>query len=265
MFLLKKFISWFLLPVPLMLEFFIVGWLLRRYTRFKRTGAALKVCSLLLFLAFGYGVGDGYLYSLEYRYPPFDPTPDQREELRGAAVVVLGQGLTAESGLPIRHREGRVFTLRLLEGMRVAKQIPDSHLIVSMAGNASEQDKRAYLDDFAAELSFPTNRLSMLTAARDTREEVALSLALIRDRAPAPEQALPPVLVATSASHIPRAILLFQKSGLTPLAAPCDYQMREKKGWLDITRFDILSGGRLMDIENALHEGIGLIYTSVFL
>jgi len=263
MFFLKKFISWFLLPVPLLLECFVAGWLLRRYSRFKKTGTALKVFALVLFLAFGYGIGDGYLYSLERRYPPFDLSPERCAALRGVVVVVLGQGLPAQSDLPLRSRENRAFMLRLFEGMRVAKSIPDSHLIVSMAGAATDSEKQAFLDDFSGFLAFPTNRISMVTTARDTREEVALVYTVISNKVSVSGQAWPATIVATSASHIPRSLLLFKKVGMTPIAAPCDYLMREKKGWLDLSRLKILDGGGLMTIETTLHEAIGLLYGSL--
>lgn len=264
MFFLKKFISGFLMPVPLVLEFLITGWLLSRYSRFKRTGTALKVLALLLFLAFGYGIGDGYLYSLERRYPPFERTPEQCEQLRGAMVVVLGQGLPTQSDLLLRHRENRAFMLRLLEGMQIAKRIPDSHLIVSMAGAASEQDKRMFLDDFAGALSFPTNRVSMVTTARDTKEEVAFSCAVISNRISKAGQAWPATVVATSASHIPRSVLLFERMGVTPVTAPCDYLICEQREWLDLSRIrGGLSGGQLLNAEVTFHEGIGLIYETI--
>ena len=265
MFFLKKFISWFLMPVPLMLEFFIVGWLLRRYSRFKKTGTALKGFSVALFLALGCGLGDGYLYNLERRYPPFDPTPEQCEQLRGAVVVVLGQALEADSDLPIRYREGGVFMLRLFEGIRVAKCIPDSHLLVSMAGDATESEKRAFLDEFADTLSFPRGRVSMVTTARDTGEEVTLAYAAIRERvSSAGGGAWPAMVVATSASHIPRSVLLFQKVGMTPIAAPCDYQNHGKQGIFSMLRLRILDGGQLLKAQRTFHEGIGLVYASIF-
>jgi len=264
MFFLKKFISWFLLPMPLILEFFIMGWVLHRYSRFKKMGTALKIFSLLLFLSFGYGIGDGYLYNLERRYPPFERTPEECEQLRGGVVVVLGQGLPVGSDLPVRYRENHVFTLRLLEGVRVAKCIPDSHLIVSMAGNATESEKRVFLDDFANLFAFPTNRVSMVTTARDTREEVALAYAVISNQVSASGQAWPAIVVATSASHIPRSLLIFQKAGLNPIAAPCGYQIRKKEGWLDRSRLRILNWERLLNIQSTLHEGFGLVYESIF-
>ena len=241
-----------------------MGWLLNRYSRFKKTGTGLKVCSLILFLAFSYGIGDGYLYHLERRYPPFDLAPEQCEHLRGGVVIVLGQGLADTSDLPIRYRGGSTFMMRLLEGMRVAKCIPDSHLVVSMAGDATNREKQVFLDDFCDTVVFPTNRVSMVTAARDTREEVALACAAIKNRRFSTGDAWPAIVVATSASHIPRSMLLFQKAGMTPIAAPCNYQIHAKKGLFDISRLRILDGGQFMQIQRTFHEGLGLVYTSMF-
>jgi hypothetical protein len=50
---------------------------------------------------------------------------------------------------------------------------------------------------------------------------------------------------------------------MTPVAAPCDYQIREKKGWLDVSRIRLLGSGGLVNIENTLHESIGLVYESI--
>ena len=132
-----------------------------------------------------------------------------------------------------------------------------------MAGSATENEKQAFLDDFAGKLSFPPHRMSMVTTARDTREEVALACAAISNTFSGAGQAWPVTIVATSASHIPRSLLLFNKVGVMPIAAPCDYQIREKEGWFDISRIKILNGNRLMNIQVTLHEGIGLIYTSL--
>lgn len=253
------------MPIPLVLEFFIVGWLLHRYSRFKKTGTVLKVFALLLFLSFGYGIGDGYLYSIERRYPPFEPTPEQCEQLRGGVVVVLGQGLPVESDLPLRYRENYAFMLRLFEGVRVAKCIPDSHLIVSMAGKTPESTKQAFLNEFMDAMTFPTNRVSMVTTGKDTREEVALACAVISNRISGTGLAWPTTIVATSASHIPRSLLLFQKVGvMSPIAAPCGYIIRGREGWLYRSRMMILDGGRLMNAESTLHEGIGLVYETIF-
>jgi hypothetical protein len=70
MFEIKKMISQFLMPVPVVTVVFLVGWGLVQFSRYRRTGRVLQGLALLLFVAFAYGVGtDRYLYRLERRYP----------------------------------------------------------------------------------------------------------------------------------------------------------------------------------------------------
>ena len=178
---LKKFISQFLMPMPLVCECFLLGWVLYRFTKYKKTGRFFTLLSLLFFLLFGYGFGRTYLYNLERQYPPFEPTPEQCEALRGTPIVVLGQGMPEKSDLPIRYQNNPVFERRLFEGVRVAKLIPDSHLIVSMAGDASNSVKQIALDDYMQRFNFPTNRVAMFTTARDTSEEAKLANARMRE------------------------------------------------------------------------------------
>jgi hypothetical protein len=128
-FFLKRFISQFMMPVPLVIGLFALGWVLGRFPRFKRTGNTLKVLAGCLFLIFGCGWGTSYLYRHERFFPPFDPSVAQRESLRGVDVVVLGQTFAEESDLPVRYRANASLMLRLLEGVRVAKLIPESRLL----------------------------------------------------------------------------------------------------------------------------------------
>ena len=232
LFFLKKFIAQFLMPMPLVCEAFILGWILQHFTKYKKTGKCFSFLALLFFLLFGYGFGRSYLYNLERRYPPFDPTPEQCEALRGA-VVVLGQGMPEKSDLPIRYQNNPVFERRIFEGIRVAKLIPDSQLLVSMAGVASICAKQTFLNEYMAQVNFPTNRVSMFTTARDTADEAQQAINVIEkqrsydltyartfDRTNVRTNA---VVLATSASHMFRAMTIFQKKGLHPIASPCDY------------------------------------------
>jgi uncharacterized SAM-binding protein YcdF (DUF218 family) len=248
---LKNLIAPFLMPVSVVLELFILGWLLRRFTRFKRTGLSIILLAAVLFLAFGFGCADVYLCRLERQYPPLQPTPAQCETLRGATVVVLGQGIMSTSDLDLRYRGNATFQLRLQEGIRVCRLIPDSRLLVSMAGGASDADKSAYLATYAGEAGLSTNRVRLFTGARDTPDEARLAIQL------APTNT---VILATSAAHLPRAMTIFRKQGVTPVPAPCDYQclqVTKRWGW------QFLSLPRAEGFEHAeilAHEWFGACY-----
>jgi len=295
----KKFISQFLMPMPLVCECFILGWILVRFTQYKKTGRFFTLLSLILFLLFGYGFGSTYLYNLERRYPSFDPTPEQCEALRGTPVVVLGQGMSGESDLPLRYQNNPVFERRLFEGVRVAKLIPESQLIISMAGVATNTIKQLFLDEYMAFVNFPTNRVSMFTSARDTSEEAKLAKNCLIALLPycvigTPGQAVDHfeplesmstnkeqayslrvitqsrnkaiLLLTTSASHLPRAMKIFEKAGFQPIPAPCDYTDAEppENKFASWYQWPLPSSKKFDHSERAFYEWLGNLYESLF-
>jgi len=325
------------MPMPLVCECLLLGLILTRFTQYKKTGKAFCFLAFTLFLAFGYGWGRTYLYNLERRYPAFESTPEQCEAYRGANIVVLGQGMPESSDLPLRYQNNEVFDRRLLEGVRVAKLIPESRLIISMAGEASDTIKQLFLDEYMTLVNFPTNRVSMFTTARDTSEEAALAKKVISNQCsviseqksegrdqksegrsqrseirdqrltneltnyrtnefPPTSDLRPPtsnlqsptadlrpltslaitntlthyrtnaLLLATSASHIPRAMKIFQKAGMDPIAAPCDYTDVEKpaNAWKTWYLPPMPEGRNIKNSERALYEWLGNIFISLF-
>ncbi|MDD5704294.1 MAG: ElyC/SanA/YdcF family protein [Kiritimatiellae bacterium] len=246
--LLKRILGQFLMPLPLVLELFLLGWMIRHWTRFKRTGSLLRLLSGVLFLAFGYGIGNNALYRLERQYPPFDPTPAQCERLRGCDIVVLGQGLAPDSDLPVRFRDNDVFRARMMEAARVARLIPDSRLLISMAGLSPSADKQVALEEYAAQYRFGPERLAMFTDARDTAEETARALSLARTNV---------LILVTSASHLPRALRLFAQHGSHPLPASCDYAIREPSPPYTLSRLPLPTTRNWLNTERYFHEMLG--------
>lgn len=252
---LKRLIAQFIMPVPFVIELFVLGWLLQRFTRFRRTGTSLKVIAGCLFLAFAYGWGGTFLYRLERQYPPFDPTPEQCERLRGCDVVVLGQGMAENSDIPVRFRDTATFMQRLLEGVRVNRLIPESRLLVSMAGDASVSDKNLFLDEYAKTVGVPRERFAILDGAHDTSEEARFAMATTHTNV---------LIIVTSASHIPRAVRIFEKTSAHPIPAPCDY-VRLSPGWnkFSFSALPLPSSSGLNYANTAAHEWMGTVYESI--
>jgi uncharacterized SAM-binding protein YcdF (DUF218 family) len=247
----KRFISQFLMPVPLVLELFVLGWWLRRFPRHRRAGTALIVLAGGLFLGFGYGLGGSYLYRHERQFVPFSPDASQSERLRGADVAVLGQTFADESDLPVRYRAYAAMLLRLQEGVRVARIVPESRLLVSMAGPASEKDKTAFLDEYAVMSGIARSRFVMLTGALDTADEARL----VGEKA-----GTNALILATSAAHMPRAMSIFRRKGLRPIPAPCDYQMISDRRMWKWTALPLPSGDGFVRSEGAVYEWLGSLY-----
>jgi uncharacterized SAM-binding protein YcdF (DUF218 family) len=252
---LKRFIAQFLMPVPLVIEVFVLGWVLGRFTRFKRTGTVCKVLAGCLFLAFSYGLGSSYIWRIERQYPPFDPTPVQCEQLRGSEVLVLGQGMVAESDLPLRYRVNATFYQRLLEGVRISRLIPESRIIVSMPGDASSLDKAQFVEDYAQTVGVPRSRFEIIGGARDTSEEVRMALNIARTNT---------LIVATSATHIPRALELVRSLSGHPIAAPCDYTRQSAtSSEINLSNLPLPSSHGFELSKRAAHEWMGSMYEAL--
>lgn len=273
----KKFISQFLMPVPLVFELLLAGCLLVAFSRHKKVGRGLITAALGLFLAFGYGVGaHRYIFHLERRYQPLDSKASTCELLKGSAVVVLGQGLPTSSDLPLRHQLTASFLQRLHEGVHLYRLIPDSTMYVSLAGDSGVVHKNRILDEYARENMLTRSGIHLISAARDTADEARLAADMIRTNR---------IVIVTSAAHMPRAVKIFEKefkrrgttcalSGPTGeetakvmlVPAPCDYiytseidSWAKPKLWL----LPLPSSDGFARTQHALYEGLGNLYETL--
>lgn len=203
------------MPLPLVVASLLIGFWLCRQTKYKRVGKGIMLTAAVFGLAVGYGLFDSFLYRLERCYPVFNPTVEVCESLRGASILVLGQGMPVQSDLPVMFQNNVTFMARLLEGVRVAKLVPESRLLVSIAGEASVDVKQQFLDEYAQLVDFPRKRIVLISTARDTDDEVRDALVQ--------GQSSKPLIIASSALHVPRAIQLATRMGVVAIGAPCDF------------------------------------------
>ena len=278
MFFLKKAISQFLMPMPFIVLLFILGLICVRFCREKRIGRCVISVAALLFLLFGYGVGmENYLYRLERLYPSVELNDMGWESLNGSAIIVLGCGMPKESDLNIRYRTGAGFQMRLQEGVRLYRKIPNSMMIVSIAGDADVKTKESFLDDYAQEHKLNRKSVFLVPSARDTSDEARLSIDMI-----SPNK----LVIVTSATHIPRAVKIFAKElknqnilyemnpivkdecclkdeqeRVSLLPAPCDFLITaptERRFELWALPFPSLDGFNLS--HRAIYEFLGNLY-----
>jgi uncharacterized SAM-binding protein YcdF (DUF218 family) len=160
-------------------------------------------------------------------------------------VVVLGGGLTEAHGVPAASRLSETSLARLVEGVRLVRELPQAKLLFSV-GEANEPE---VLADLVVSLGVPRDRLVMEHQTRDTGEQArALAPLLGRDA----------FILVTSAVHLPRSVRLFQGQGLDPIPQPAGYLGRGR-GEFGIYRFLPNSFG-LVRSERAWHEYLGLAW-----
>jgi len=250
----KKLISRFFFPVPLVLELLILGLVLQRFSKWKRTGKGLLVAGVLLLAIFGYNLGtEPVLRSIERKFPPL--TIEIAKSLPAKTdILVLGQGLSDELGLPANSRIGEVYLARIIEAVRVSRMMPNSRILVSVAGYSSADDKTNFLEGIAEIMGIENARLVLLDGARDTADEIDMALGQARSEC---------LVVVSSASHLPRAIKMFEGRGVTTVPAPCAYRVLDVADgpWSPLELFP--NARNLVSAENAIYEVMGNLWVRV--
>ncbi len=210
MFLLKKIVSRFLFPLPICMELLLLGLILLWFTRRQRTGKALVTCGAILLLGLSNGItSDALLRPLEHRYPPLAVSQAGAVAPGLKYIVVLGGFGDHDRDVPITSHISPDQMVRLIEGVSLHRAIPGSKLILSGGDDCAEGMTR-----IAEALGVSPEDTLRLAEPRDTEEES-------RQIAPIVESQR--FILVTSASHMPRAIGLFRRRGMHPIAAPTDF------------------------------------------
>ena len=209
LFFLKKFIGGLLLPLPLLLIVIGVAILLLWFTRWQRTAKTLLTAGWLALLLLSLQpVADGLLKPIEDRYPTWQGEP------KAQYIVILGGGYTwnpqwAPSSNLINNSLPRV-----TEGIRLWQANPGAKLIFTGARAIGNPVSTAEAGARVAEsLGVPRDAIVTLDTPKDTEEEAAAVAKMTGDT---------PFLLVTSASHLPRAMIFFQRQGLKPIPAPAN-------------------------------------------
>ncbi len=214
-FYLKKTLSRVFFPVPLCLGILVAGIVcLWFFPHRQKLGKVLVSIGTILLFAFSWGpVSSRLLGPIEHEYPSLDP--DGLDPDAGYAILVLGQGMSQDSRLPPGQRVNETFMARLVEGIRVFRKLSkrevEVELFVSMSGLAPVGDKRAFLQTFAETVALNPGEFQFFTDGKDTEEELAATAR----RCPGAR-----IVVVSSASHIPRAMMICRRLGIEAIAAP---------------------------------------------
>ena len=218
MFLFKKIVSQFLMPLGasalLMLAGVLLLWLARRR---QTLGKALVTAGLALLLVSSYvWPAAALLRPLERTYPafdlamPLDPAPQ--------FVLVLGSGNISDAALPLTSQLDEAAVVRLVEGLRIYHRYPGSKLIVSGGDYYDLQAHATLQAQLARELGVPGADIILLTEPDDTEQEAAQA---------APIVGAAPLVLVTSASHMKRAVAIFRAAGMNPVPAPTVHRIKD--------------------------------------
>ncbi len=224
MFLLKKVVSRLFFPLPVCLEILLIGLILLWFSRRQKAGKVLiSLGVMLLLLLSNASFSNLFLRPLEERYPPLlwaagNGAPRGLENVE--FIVVLGGSASPDPEIPLESQLDEVTLVRLLEGIRLLRQMPGRKIILSGGKVFASIPSAELMARLAKELGVDRNDILVESESRDTSDEARLISSMVGPK---------PFILVTSASHMPRAMALFRKMGMNPFPAPTDYQARHEK------------------------------------
>jgi uncharacterized SAM-binding protein YcdF (DUF218 family) len=199
----------------------VTGAVLMRFTQRRRLGRGLIFAGGLWLLACtNAGIGTWMVRGLEGTFPAQPAlsadTPLPPSLARCGFVAVLGGGHTYVPGWPANNQLSPSALARIVEGVRLVRQMPQARLIVS--GPVNERvggpTHARMLAEVAVSLGVPPDRIVEIDTAHDTEEEAGAIRLIAGDHS---------VAVVTSAWHLPRAMALCRGQKIDAVACPADY------------------------------------------
>jgi len=225
MFLFSKILPQLFFPLTLYMILALVGTALLWSSVRRRTGRIIVTVALLMLALFAYGwVANPFLESLETQYPAYPNEPAQEDI---DYVVVLGAGNTSDGSLPPTSRVDSDSLIRLVEGIRIFRMHPGSRLLLSGGANFDPVPVGKAMADLAVAIGVDPDDILVEDRSRNTEDEARLIESVVGEK---------PFVLVTSASHLPRAMAIFEKHGMSPTPAPTAH-LAKRSGSADPSRF----------------------------
>ena len=243
-FILKKIIAAFLMPLPIgiLLLFTSLFFLVRGATK---KGKFLLLAGIAWLTLFSYDpVANLLLYPIENRYVALHQAPPETRY-----IYVLGCGHTTHAALPVTSQLDKEAVVRLAEGIRLYRQLHGKAIII-LSGYSGLTDPTPHAlmqQKLALALGVDPRHILLEPACKDTQEEAVAARKATRGK---------PLILVTSAYHMPRAMQWFEAAGLHPIPAPTYHQAHiAHPNYLNFFSVDALKHS-----TTVFHELLGMVW-----
>ena len=241
MFVFKKFVSAFLLPIPIGLFLLFIAFIYLMFNSYKKAKIFLFFGLVWFLLLSNQTISNALLVPLENTYKDLLQTPKVNY------ILVLGSGHKSDEDLSITSQVKMTAINRLVEGIRDYKNLEDVRLIVSGYSFSDKNSHALMQEKLAISLGVNPNDIIRLDTPKDTKEEAVETKKIV---------GIEPLILVTSASHMKRSALLFEKEGLNVIASPTN-----RLAYEDDSFSSYFSAKNLRKCEMAFHEYLGLLYS----
>jgi uncharacterized SAM-binding protein YcdF (DUF218 family) len=244
MFLLKKLITIFIMPLWFGMILALTGLALVWFTKRRSAGRALTTAGIAYILVFSFQpLSNALLWPLEHTYPRYT-LPAAHVQY----ISVLGGGHRSDTTMPITSQLGKGSVIRLIEGVRIQRLNPGSRLIVSgYPGLWDSIPNAVVMARVACALGVDSTAIIVEPRPKDTEEESAAIQKIV---------GVQPFVLVTSASHMKRAVALFRRLGCNPIPAPTDFETHRGKNPFAL----VPSSEGLKKSEIWFYETVGIIW-----
>ena len=226
-FLLKKMISAAIMPLSITLFILLIGLFFLYNQNIKKAKLFITTGFLALIIIAYQPFSNFLLTPLETKYSKLTKIPKNITH-----ILLLGGDVNN----------------RGWEVLRLYHEIENVKIITSGYPGVYDIPEAVRTANIFMNLGIPKEDIIIHDKPKDTKEEAIETKKLLGDK---------PFILVTSAYHMPRAMALFQKEGLNPIAAPANVKIRENK------YSSIPSGSNIKGTQVALHEYIGMIWSKI--
>jgi len=193
-------------------------------------------------------VADAFISPLESEYPPLTASAARSVDV---PIVVLGGGFLRRD--PGGDGYGSLRPDSLARAVYGAALARDGTGELCFTGSSLVHDARGGTEADAAArlwegLGIAASRIRLEKQSLDTMDNALFVKKIVGTG---------PIVLVTSAWHMPRAMVAFRKAGIKAIAAPCSY--RGEGGGYDFTDW-LPSSGALQTSAWAIHEYVGLAW-----
>lgn len=246
------------MPLSVILLISLSGLLLLWFTKKQKTGKVVLTIGILLLAVLSYDpFADLLLEPLEKKYPPYEvadsaETPSIKQQPVIKYVVVLGGGHMTDPEVPATSRISASSLFRLTEGIRIYRKNPGSKLLLSGGGTFDPLPESLTAANVAASLGVPKNDIILESSSKDTKDQARLIKKTVLNH---------PFILVTSASHMPRAMALFNNLGMKPIPAPTQHLAIKKTGMQPGSFFP--NSDALKKSERTIYEHLGILWAKI--
>ncbi len=241
-FFIKKIVSYFVEPFGMVLLLLLLGLYFLFFKRDKFAKIFLSLGFITMFVYSYQPFSNFLILNLENKYPKYD----YKEKIK--YIHVLGSGHNDDLSQPLSSRLGSASIKRSSEGMIIHLNTKGSKIIFTGYEGEENSITTAKVNaDYAMSLGIKEENLVVNGKPKDTMEEALFVQTIVGNES---------FVLVTSATHMPRSMMLFESLGLHPIAAPTNFYKDEKSDYMSLPTL-----GNFKKSQIAVHEYLGILWS----